>query len=128
MNHFPFQPYPAVTHGKSAQTANSLPHRGAHPPQEGCPRNKDEIPPEAAQQVRVLSLTRHSVAIKVISDGLLQVVVRRPLLKPLVEIMPQVFVQSVPCKEKKISHLFISKCTQLPFLIEANVRFPFRVP
>lgn len=66
-----------------------------------APENKDEIPPEAVQQVEVLSLTRHSMAIKVISDGLLQVMVWRPLLKPLVEIMPQILVQPVPCKEEK---------------------------
>lgn len=67
------------------------------------------------------------MAIKVISNSLLQIVIRRSFLKPLVEIMSQVFVQSASCKEKN-SHLFISKCTQLTFPIQANVKTSIQSP
>lgn len=43
------------------------------------------------------------MAIKIISNDLLQFVVRGSFLEPLVEIMPQVLVESAP--DKRISHL-----------------------
>lgn len=67
------------------------------------------------------------MAIKVISNSLLQIVIRRSFLKPLVKIVSQVFVQSASCKEKN-SPLFISKCTQLTFPMQANVGVPVKVP
>lgn len=42
-------------------------------------------------------LTRHSVTVEVVSDGLLQFVVRRGLLEPLAQILLEVLVQLVSC-------------------------------
>lgn len=42
-------------------------------------------------------LTRHGVAVEVVSDGLLQFVVRRGFLEALAQVVLQVLVQFAPC-------------------------------
>lgn len=44
-------------------------------------------------------LTRHGVAVEVVSDGLLQLVVRRGLLESLAQIVLQVLIQLVSCRQ-----------------------------
>lgn len=44
-------------------------------------------------------LTRHSVAVQVVPDGLLQLVVRRALLEALAEKVPQVLAQLSSCRK-----------------------------
>lgn len=45
-------------------------------------------------------LTRHGVAVKVISDGLLQLVVGRGLLEALAQVVLQVLVQFASCRQR----------------------------
>ena len=45
-------------------------------------------------------LTRHSVAVEVISDGLLELMVKRVFLKLQAQVVLQVFVQFVTCTGK----------------------------
>lgn len=42
-------------------------------------------------------LTRHGVAVEVVSDGLLQFVIRRGFLEALAQVVLQVLVQFAPC-------------------------------
>lgn len=46
-------------------------------------------------------LTRHGVSVKVISDGLLQLVVGRGLLEALAQVVLQVLVQFASCRQTK---------------------------
>lgn len=64
-------------------------------------------------------LTRHGVAVEVVSDGLLQLMIRRGFLEALAQIMLQVFVQLTSChcgheKERALLNFQMLKliCTQ----------------
>lgn len=55
------------------------------------------VPPPTPPSPRLL--TRHSMAVKVVPYGLLELMIRRPFLEPLVKKMPQVLVESSPCRK-----------------------------
>lgn len=52
-------------------------------------------------------LTRHSMAVKVVPYGLLELMIRRPFLEPLIEKMSQVLVQLSSCRKyiKQTEHI-----------------------
>lgn len=111
INQFRFQPYlnPICSHTwKSARAENCLPRSSAHHHMKTASKKSHGILLRGSRQVSVRLLTRHSMAVKVISNSLLQIVIRRSFLKPLVEIVPQVFVQSASCKGKTAIYLFLN--------------------
>lgn len=55
--------------------------------------------PTQQQDAQNWLLTRHSMAVKVIPYGLLELMIRRPFLEPLIEKMSQVLVQLSSCRK-----------------------------
>lgn len=98
-------------------TYNSLDlgSRYVNKPTNQCSRNSWRVLPAPitfhtpTQQSVALNrlLTRHSMAVKVIPYGLLELMIRRPFLEPLIEEMSQVLVQLSSCRQyiKETEHI-----------------------
>lgn len=69
-------------------------------------------------------LTRHGVTVEVVSDGLLQFMVRRGFLEALVQIMLQVLIQLASCHRRHKQENRWLKMTRLGFsLLEVTTTF-----